>query len=343
MTISLAMIKFKQGGGIERYALDLIAGFHQAGIKPVVYAISFDEKLKQYPWIKPKKVALSWCPKFLRKQCFARTIKNAPETTLSITQIVGTDLLICGGQHKGYINALNKIPTLLDRLKIRNEQKAYQSAKTIVAHSQLMKNELMAFYDVPSEKIQVIYPPIDGQKFSPVTNEVRSKLRQKFHFAEHDIIYLFPSTGHKRKGFDLLRAYFDTQLKGSQCKLVVAGTPVEESENVVSLGFCDNMPDLYRAADFTIMASQYEPFGLVGIESILCGTPIIFSQNMACTEVLKGQFGYLFDRENTDSLHQTMQLSLSNPQRIDDPLSVLQYNPSLNHHIEKILSLVTSQ
>lgn len=34
-------------------------------------------------------------------------------------------------------------------------------------------------------------------------------------------------------------------------------------KNVVGLGFCTDMPELYRAADFTIMASLYEPFGLV--------------------------------------------------------------------------------
>ena len=47
------------------------------------------------------------------------------------------------------------------------------------------------------------------------------------------------------------------------------------------------MPELYQAADFTIMASQYEPFGLIGLESILSGTPVIFSENMGCLEVLK--------------------------------------------------------
>ena len=52
-------------------------------------------------------------------------------------------------------------------------------------------------------------------------------------------------------------------------------------KNVVGLGFCTDMPELYRAADFTIMASLYEPFGLVGVESVLCGTRVVLSDNMA--------------------------------------------------------------
>ena len=37
------------------------------------------------------------------------------------------------------------------------------------------------------------------------------------------------------------------------------------------------MSELYNAVDFTILASYYEAFGLVGVESILCGTKIIFA------------------------------------------------------------------
>ncbi len=40
------------------------------------------------------------------------------------------------------------------------------------------------------------------------------------------------------------------------------------------------MPELYQAADFTIsLHCQYEPFGLVGLESILSGTPVILGKH----------------------------------------------------------------
>lgn len=125
---------------------------------------------------------------------------------------------------------------------------------------------------------------------------------------------------------------------------MVAGTPVEESPKISSLGFCKNMPELYQAVDFTIMASQYEPFGLVGLESILSGTPVIFSENMGCLEVLQNEFGYTFSRENMNTLDDAIQKSVKqaseHQHRILNPMDCIRYDPSLSHHIKTILELI---
>ncbi len=106
------------------------------------------------------------------------------------------------------------------------------------------------------------------------------------------------------------------------------------------------MPELYRIADFTIMASIYEPFGLVGIESILSGTPVIFSQNMACLEVFQNNFGFTFDRENQLSLEkaimESFELAKNEQHRINDPLNTLMYDPKLSTHIDKLIKEIES-
>ena len=229
-----------------------------------------------------------------------------------------------------------------DRFKITGEQKSLNHAKCVIAHSALMKKELVELYHIPENKIDVIYPPIDTDRFIKINEEERVKLREKLGFKKDEVIYLFPSTGHTRKGFDILKKYFEkTQLP---IRLVVAGTPVEETPKISSLGFCKNMPELYQAADFTIMASQYEPFGLVGLESILSGTPIIFSENMGCLEVLQNEFGYTFSRENMNTLDDAIQKSVKQASeqehRIHNPISCIRYNPSLSHHTQAILELI---
>ncbi|WP_243389200.1 glycosyltransferase family 4 protein [Conservatibacter flavescens] len=321
--------------------MDLIRGFHYSNIRPTIYTSSFDSKLEEYQWITPKKINLSFIPKKLRLSFLSQAIKKykrADEIIISLAHTQPADITICGGQHKGYLQALSKNATLLDKYKIYLEQKAYYNSKIIIAHSQLMKLELINLYQIPANKIEVIYPPVDTQKFHCIDSQKRSKLREKFGFNENEIIYLFPSTGHARKGFELLKHYFEqTTLP---IKLVVAGTPVQESKRIRSLGFCKNMPELYQAADFTIMASKYEPFGLVGIESILCGTPIIFSKNMACTEVLQNYFGHLFDLDDAASLHHAIQDSLQQKSRIHDPFSVLSYHPTLEQHMISLLHII---
>ena len=47
---SIDCMKFQYGGGMERYTIDLVNGFNQIGIKPIVYSTKFDLNL-----LKPEK------------------------------------------------------------------------------------------------------------------------------------------------------------------------------------------------------------------------------------------------------------------------------------------------
>lgn len=343
--ISLTCQKFQYGGGMERYLIDIVNGLSQANITPKIYSAKFDTALPEYNLINPIKINLSFVPKKCRASFlsyFSNKYKETSEVSLT-TSYTLSDVVICGGNHKGYLQASKKKPSISDRFKIMGEQKSLNQSKYVIAHSALMKKELVELYHIPENKIDVIYPPINTDKFTQINEEEeRVKLREKLGFKKDEIIYLFPSTGHTRKGFDILKQYFEnTQLP---IRLVVAGTPVEENPKISSLGFCKNMPELYKAADFTIMASQYEPFGLVGLESILSGTPVIFSENMGCLEVLKNEFRYTFSRENISTLDEAIQKSVKQASeqlhRILNPMDCIRYNPSLSHHIKAILELI---
>ena len=233
---------------------------------------------------------------------------------------------------------------LKDLFKIHNEKKSLDNAKLVVAHSKLMKKELVELYNTNEEKITVIYPPIDTSKFLIIDDNKRKSLREKLGFKENEVIYLFPSTGHSRKGFDILKKYFEKS--DLPIRLVVAGTPVTESKNITSLGFCKNMPELYQASDYTIMASNYEPFGLVGLESILSGTPIIFADNIGCLEILKNNFGYTFSRNNIETLDQAIKNSVERAKqkshRIQAPLDCIDYDPRLSHYIQALLQAIAN-
>ncbi|MDD0823695.1 glycosyltransferase family 4 protein [Mannheimia sp. AT1] len=338
--ISMVINKFKNGGGTERYILDLVNGFYDLGIHPNVYAMKFDKSITEYKKIQAYKITLNLIPKILKNFFFSQAIqrrKKNKEITLSAAYTDG-DILFCGGQYRGYLNALNKTKTFSASIKIKMEQRALNNSKVIVAHSKLMKKELIELYNIPSNKIEVLYPPLDIEKFKIIDDSQRKNLRKKFGFKDNETIYLFPSTGHKRKGFEILANYFKNS--SLPIRLVVAGTPVKDDKNITSLGFRKDMPELYQAADFTIMASIYEPFGLVGLESIFSGTPIIFSENMACLEALKGDFGYTFDRNVNESLNNAIRNSLKNKYRINNPYSLIDYDPTLENHLKNLLKII---
>ena len=134
--------------------------------------------------------------------------------------------------------------------------------------------------------MQLLYPPVDAARFRPPLDAAeRAALRRRFDLPDDRAVFLLASTSHRRKGLGRLAAFFaNTDLPAT---LVVAGRPLGGSPaNVRWLGYCRDIENLYRAVDFTIVASTYEPFGLVGVESVLCATPVLLGPGVGCGEVI---------------------------------------------------------
>ncbi|MBO7370155.1 MAG: glycosyltransferase family 4 protein, partial [Campylobacter sp.] len=252
----------------------------------------------------------------------------------------------CGANHLGFLKGTKRRATIKDKMTIKRGFSAYKSAKKIVAHSQKMADELIEFYGVEKDKIFTIYPPVDTEKFYPMPDEKRAELRKKFGFKDNENILLFPSGDHQRKGLPfILEAVKIANLKlNFSVKIAVCGNKKVQNDSIINLGFIKNMPDLYNAVDFSILASLYEPFGLVGVESILCGTKIIFANSCGCCEIIKDSDGLFFDKNNLESLINSLiladKMKSSNQHKINNPQEYIAYNPKLAYHIDELLKLL---
>ncbi len=183
------------------------------------------------------------------------------------------------------MRATHKAETSKDRMQIKLERAHYQSARLIVAHSRAMQTELIDDYGVAPAKIRVIYPPAAAQRFAPVSAAQRSALRHKLGWPDDRIVFAFPSSSHERKGLPALARFFEST--DLPVMLAVVGRPLPRTwRNVQYFGYHADIEQIYQAADFTVLASSYEPFGLVGIESVLCGTPVLLANGIGSTEVL---------------------------------------------------------
>ena len=87
-------------------------------------------------------------------------------------------------------------------------------------------------------------------------------------------VFLLASTGHARKGLDLL-VQMPSVTRTFRCCSSSPAAQRDARAEPSDLGYRTDMPDVYRAVDCTVMASRFEPFGLVGVESVLCGTPLV--------------------------------------------------------------------
>lgn len=349
----IACVQFTHAGGIERYSRDLVSGFaslysdNQSKKNIYILYQQIDQSLPELSKATPLRSKIHFLPKKIRNFLFSNEIKKTKkrediDLSISCHSLSAADILVCGFTRRGEAADQTTSKTFSYMTKSWLEQKSFDNSQLIIAHSKKIKNELIQYYAQAANKIKLLYPPVNETEFYPVTEEERKKIKEKFNFPNDRVVFVFPSTGHTRKGLKTLLEWFaQTDLP---ITLYVAGNSIgQQIKNVEYLGYRKDMADIYRAVDFSILNSVYEPFGLVGVESVLCGTPTLQSTNSGCTEVLSDDACLKFEPDNIKQIdaciRQAVSLRLTNRSRLKDPYSHILYDPSLETHIKEIIRL----
>lgn len=121
---------------------------------------------------------------------------------------------------------------------------------------------------------------------------------------------LFVGRFDRQKGIDILLDAMrclgrrDVQLTvvGSQ---VLGGSAIEMPAQVSVVDWLprQDLPGYYARADAVVMPSRWEGFGMVAIEAMCCGTPVIASNRGALPEIVRhGQTGLVFDLDHPRAL-----------------------------------------
>ncbi len=346
LSIGITCHSVRIDGGMGRYTVALIQGLNSLGIKPTIFTKKIDPLLLQNLNFTPIKINCKWLPTKLRDHYFnyriASLIKNYQfDCIISSNRCPSASVDICGGTHIAYLNAVQKNKTFFDRKMISLERKCYNNSKMIVAHSKGMKEELEKYYSIPPEKIEVIYPPIDGSKFSctRLNSLEAQKFREEFNIPKENFTFLIPSAGnHYVKGLDILQEYFNNS--DLPITLLVAGRPVPESRNVKYIGFRNDMEKIYKLTNYTILASRYEAFGMVAIESVFCGTPVILSDKVNAKEIINSDAEFIFNPDSIQSLDETIHKSINKQLILENPKKLISSQNSNTEHVKKILKSI---
>jgi glycosyltransferase involved in cell wall biosynthesis len=169
-----------------------------------------------------------------------------------------------------------------------------RAADAIIAVSECSKRDAMRLYNIPAQKIHVIYEGVDP-KFAPITDPDRlARVRTKYHLPDRFILHV--GTIEPRKNLPLL---FEVAAQTKE-HIVVAGklgwltdpilAKVKElgvEDRVTFTGFIDDddLPALISSANVLAMPSKYEGFGLPVLEALACGTPVVASNAASLPEV----------------------------------------------------------
>jgi len=234
------------------------------------------------------------------------------DLVMSFGRMVQQDILRCGGgSHKVFLQKIAPGEGALRRLwyqvspyhrsVLALERLQYRPGgyKKILAVSQEVKREITATYEVPAEKVAVIYNGVDDERFHPRNRDrVREKIKKQWGIPLDARLVLFVGRGFQRKGLSpLLRAWGSQRLKGIY--LLAVGEDTQQKRyawaarqlgaGVVFTGIRDNIEDYYGAADLLALPAFQEGFGNVVLEALASGLPVLVSRAVGAAEVLTGE------------------------------------------------------
>ena len=201
---------------------------------------------------------------------------------------------------------------------------ANRSARVLTV-SEASKRDILRFFSIPSDKVDVIYNGIDD-RFSHAPDEDQMR-RVRVRYQLHDRFLLYSGNVKPHKNLErLIDAFARLRQHGfDDIKLLITGSEVSRyatlrravhrynlHKHVRFLGFLstETLATLYHLADAFVFPSLYEGFGLPPLEAMASGTPVLTSNVSSLPEVV-GDAALLIDPYDPNAIADGMRQILS--------------------------------
>jgi glycosyltransferase involved in cell wall biosynthesis len=197
---------------------------------------------------------------------------------------------------------------------------ATRQASRILTVSEASKRDILRFFDIPADKVQVVYNAIDERFLTPPDEATTERVRQRYQLDRPFVLYVGNIKPHKNLE-RLIDAFGRARTQGPDgLTLVIIGDEVSKypslrqmvhrhklDKHVRFLGFQpqETLASFYRLAGAFAFPSLYEGFGLPPLEAMACGTPVITSNVSSLPEVA-GDAALLVDPYDVEALAQAM-------------------------------------
>jgi D-inositol-3-phosphate glycosyltransferase len=194
-------------------------------------------------------------------------------------------------------------------LRLTNEKKLAKLCDQIVLPTQKEKDYLIQYYHAPVDKIRIVRCGVNLELFKPMD---KLSARRQLALPIDDPIILYAGRFAPIKGLDRLLKSFSYLAHPSLPRLVMVGGDGDHSPMLRQLqseakalhienrlmfaGRVDQetLSQYYSAADVLVVPSYYESFGLVAMEALACGTPVVTTPVGAMEKIVKdGVTGYV--------------------------------------------------
>jgi D-inositol-3-phosphate glycosyltransferase len=239
--------------------------------------------------------------------------------------------------------------------RIEGEREVLRTAERIIAATPAEYAQLLWLYQANPNKLVVLSPGVDIGRFYPIPAD---EAKEYIGVPPCGRMLLFVGRIEPLKGLDVLieaigimhqnEVYKDNPF----CLAIIGGEPDEDSEKaniemsrikalteryglsdlVTFLGKRDqdSLPYYYSAAEAVVVPSQYESFGMVALEAMACGTPVVASQIGGLAYLVQdGVTGYM--------------VPVDEPAELANRLSVLLQDQDLRERMGKQAVLVARE
>ena len=207
-------------------------------------------------------------------------------------------------------------------------------ANEVIVNSNYMKSEVQRLFGLPFEKINVVPNGVNLNKFTGMDRDY--SFRRKYAMDNEKIILFMGRLVYEKGVQNLIAAMPKVLASYHDAKLVIAGKGgmLDElraqadylgiSNKVYFAGYMNgkDVERMYKAADIAVFPSTYEPFGIVALEAMLAGIPVVVSDVGGLNEIV-------------DHGVNGMKSYAGNPNSLADSILSLLYNPQLCANVVK--------
>jgi glycosyltransferase-like protein len=232
------------------------------------------------------------------------------------------------GRIAGFVRTVHHIDSFQDQRLAVLQKRAITAANELFVVSRVWQQTLRRDFD---RQATIVGNAVDTRRFAPEAHAIDGRLRAKLKLSGGPVFLAVGGIEARKNTIAILAAFGSLQRRWPHARLVIAGgasildhssyrrlfdealaRSTLPAESVVYAGPLpqDEMPALYRLADALVFASKTEGFGLVVLEAMASGTPVVVSRVAPFTEYLGDDDVGWCDPSNPPSIAAAMQAVL---------------------------------
>jgi UDP-glucose:(heptosyl)LPS alpha-1,3-glucosyltransferase len=182
--------------------------------------------------------------------------------------------------------------------------------RAIIAISDMVKQDMMHWYQIPEERITVVYNGVDIEHFHPRNRQYREEIRRR-HGIGDELVILFVSNNFRMKGLGfLMKALADLKKEDHPpFRLLVLGRdrqgPYQRVarkmgifEEIIFAGSTNEPEKYYGASDLLVHPTFYDACSLTVLEALASGLPVITTSTNGASGILShGEDGWVMGEQ----------------------------------------------